>query len=312
MSRSIFFIAFLGAAPSHAVEVDFAKQVLPIINASCIECHKAPTKDPAGKVTNPKGGLRLDGASFMIKGGSGGAAVEPGNPDNSQLYTRMLLPPDHEDVMPPKGKGKAVGFDETELIKQWIIEGAKFGAWKGADGAAAVVARPGAAKKAADPLAAGVAEAPAEALSAIAKLGGVVGPVSAESKLIRVEWVSAPSSITDKEAANLRSLAANITELDFSDTKITDETLKLVGTFTRLTRLNLANTAVTDAGIAHLKGLVYLDTLNVHGTSLSDESLVTLANLKKLRHVFLWKTRVTPPAATKLQKSITGLSVSLE
>lgn len=304
-------LALTAALPAQAA-VNFRTQVWPLLAKQCVDCHRAPYKDAAGKIANPKGGLRLDGAGPILKGGTDGDAVVAGDPDKSSIYQRILLPPDHEDVMPPKGKGRLFTFDESELIKQWIIEGANFGDWVGAaDGGGAVVAKKPAAKGP-DPLAAGAGPAPAAAQEAIRKLGALVTPVATDSPLLRVEWVSGASMVTDKEVAALVQIGGNISELDLSDTKITDEALATLGKFPRLTWLNLNNTAVTDAGVAHLKTLSNLSYLNLHSTNVSDTALVSLAPLRKLRQVYLWKTRVTPGEATKFSKSIPDLKVTLD
>ncbi len=302
----------LAAALPAGAAVNFRTQVWPLLSKQCVDCHRAPYKDASGKITNPKGGLRLDGAGPIMKGGSDGDAVVAGDPDKSSIYQRILLPPDHEDVMPPKDKGRLLTFDESELLKQWIIEGANFGDWVGAaDGSGAVVAKKPVAR-AVDPLAAGAGPAPAAAQEAIRKLGASVAPVVTGSPLLRVEWVSGASMVTDKEVAALVQIGGNISELDLSDTKITDEALATIGKFPRLAWLNLNNTSVTDAGIAQLKGLSNLSYLNLHSTNVSDTALGSLTSLRKLRQVYLWKTRVTPGEATKFAKSIPDLKVTLD
>ncbi len=293
-------------------EINFRTQILPLFGKSCSECHNAPKKDAAGKMQNPKGGLRMDAPSHLLKGGSGGTAIEPGNPDKSLMYERILLPPDHEDAMPPKGKGTPLTFAQIELIKTWIEEGAKFGDWKGSDGAATVTPTPGGKPKTADPLAAGLNIPPEDAIKKLTTLGVIVSPVAPDSKLLSVAFVATPSIITDKEMELLRPLAANITDLDLSDTKVTDAALAIVGTCTRLTKLNLSNTGVTDAGIASLKTCPNLDWLAAHSTAVSDASLDTLKTLRKLKHVYLWKTRVSPSSAADLQKALPGSTVSVQ
>ena len=49
-------------------KVDFEKQILPILKESCFKCHEKEHED-GGKVKKPKGGLRLDGAAVIMKGG---------------------------------------------------------------------------------------------------------------------------------------------------------------------------------------------------------------------------------------------------
>ncbi|HEX2750859.1 MAG TPA: c-type cytochrome domain-containing protein [Verrucomicrobiales bacterium] len=313
MLRSLSFLLLLSALPSPAAEVDFRRQILPLLGKACAECHKAPAKDSSGKMVNPKGSLRLDGPSHILKGGTGGAAVTPGDPDKSPLYQRVLLPQNDEDVMPPKGKGTPLTFGQTELIKQWITEGAKFGDWKGSDTTATVVAPVAAGpKKGADPLTAGLIDPPADVIAKLNAGGAIVTPAATGSKLLSVAWVSSTSQVNDKDVEMLIPLAPNITDLDLSDTKITDAAMAVIGTFPRLTKLNISNTGVTDAGIASIKKLTNIDYLAAHSTSISDASMDVLKGMRKLKNVYLWKTRVSAASAGTLQKALPGSTVSVE
>ncbi|TDU80820.1 cytochrome c [Prosthecobacter fusiformis] len=101
----------VAAAPA---PVDFT-QVQSILESKCLECHN-PSK--------VKGKLLMDTAEAMIKGGSSGPSLVPGKPDESELIKRVLLPADHDDIMPPKGGPLAAA--ETELLKRWIAEGAQW------------------------------------------------------------------------------------------------------------------------------------------------------------------------------------------
>jgi hypothetical protein len=313
MSRLPAAALILITAAASGAEINFRAQVLPVL-AKCADCHNAPKKEPGtGKMVNPKGGLRMDAPSHLLKGGSGGPGIEPGDPDKSLVYQRILLPSSHEDAMPPKGKGTPLTFPQTELVKQWILEGAKFGDWKGSDAAATVTPVPGGAKpKTVDPLAAGLTAPPADVISKITALGAVVHPNAPDSKLLCVEWVATPGQVGDRQVELLRPLGPNITELDLSDTKITDASLAVIGTFPRLTKLNVSNTGITDAGLASLKACTNLDWLGAHSTSVSDGGLESLKGLRKLKHVYLWKTRVSPSSAAALQKAIPGSAVSVE
>src|SRR4028118_2274651 len=113
-------------------KVDFAKQVQPILAETCYSCHGAEKQ---------KGELRLDNLECFNKGGEGGPVVVAGDPAKSSLLTRTTLPPDHDDIMPPKGD--PLKKEQTDVISKWIAEGASFGEWKGdasvAAGPAAIV-----------------------------------------------------------------------------------------------------------------------------------------------------------------------------
>jgi hypothetical protein len=114
--------------------VDFEKQILPILKESCLKCHEKEHEDK-GKIKKPKGGLRLDGAAVILKGGKEypDENVVAGKPDASWLLKTMALPDTDEMAMPPEGKGDRVSAANQALIKKWIESGASFGAWKGVE-----------------------------------------------------------------------------------------------------------------------------------------------------------------------------------
>jgi hypothetical protein len=59
---------------------------------------------------------------------------------------------------------------------------------------------------------------------------------------------------------------AKITDLDLSMSRITNDSLKVLGSLARLQYLNLGATAITDDGITDLQGLVALKGLSLRGT----------------------------------------------
>ena len=95
--------------------IDFSKQVKPILEANCLSCHNPD---------NVKGELLMDTRENVIIGGEYGAALEPGKPDESSLYTLTILDPDDEDIMPPKGD--PLTKDQTDILKVWIEQGAEW------------------------------------------------------------------------------------------------------------------------------------------------------------------------------------------
>lgn len=101
-------------------EVDFARDIQPILNANCIECH---------------GGVKAAGdVSFVYEdrvidfvGDSGNPVVKPGDVNASELIYRVNTQ-DEDDRMPPPEDHDALSENEIALITQWIDEGAK---WSG-------------------------------------------------------------------------------------------------------------------------------------------------------------------------------------
>lgn len=114
--------------------IDFEKQILPILKESCFKCHEKEHEED-GRIKKPKGGLRLDSAAAILKGGkeNPGETVVPGKPDASTMVKSMALPESDELAMPPEGKGDRVKAENQELIKKWIAAGANFGSWKGVE-----------------------------------------------------------------------------------------------------------------------------------------------------------------------------------
>jgi len=95
--------------------IDFVKDIQPLLEVNCLGCHREG---------NPKGNLRLDNKSDAFKGGDGGVAIVPRRPKKSPLYTSTVLPPDHDDLMPPSNKGGPLPKEETDLLSSWIQQGA--------------------------------------------------------------------------------------------------------------------------------------------------------------------------------------------
>jgi hypothetical protein len=104
------FAAESDPAPAKAGGPDFKKEVLPILEAKCLDCHGAKKKD---------GKLDLRTRDAMLKGGNTGAAIEPGKPDKSLLIELI-----HFNEMPPKKTKPRVTADEMKLLKAWIEAGA--------------------------------------------------------------------------------------------------------------------------------------------------------------------------------------------
>jgi len=109
-------IASAGAAvPSDLAQLDFfEKKIRPVLSEQCYECHSATSK----KV---KGGLLLDTAEGVLKGGDSGPAVVPGKPDDSMLV--MAIRQEDELKMPPK---KKLADQQIKDIETWIKMGAPY------------------------------------------------------------------------------------------------------------------------------------------------------------------------------------------
>ena len=100
---------------AHQDGPDFYRDIKPLLESRCNSCHKG---DKA------KGGLRLDTLEFSLKGGdSGSPAIEPGDPDASELLYRVTTD-DADEIMPPKDDPLSPG--EVGMLKTWIKQGANW------------------------------------------------------------------------------------------------------------------------------------------------------------------------------------------
>ena len=101
--------AHLTAAPSESEF--FESKVRPVLAGRCYGCH----------AENATAGLRLDSREGLLRGGRSGAAIQPGNPEESILLHavqgikgRMGMPP----------QGLRLEAHEIESLTQWIAMGA--------------------------------------------------------------------------------------------------------------------------------------------------------------------------------------------
>ena len=119
--------------PSTASAVDFEKEILPILDAKCMKCHETEHVDGTGKLKKPKGGLTIDTAEGLKKGGKehGDKNIVAGKSADSRFYVVTTLPISDEYFMPPEGKADPLTDAEKALLKKWIDDGANFGSWVG-------------------------------------------------------------------------------------------------------------------------------------------------------------------------------------
>ena len=98
-------------------QVDFAKEIVPVLKQNCLACHNAK---------KAKADLNLESPQDMIAGGDSGPSLVPGKPDESLVFTYAAHL--EEDPMPPaKNKSNARNLTPPELalLRLWITQGAQ-------------------------------------------------------------------------------------------------------------------------------------------------------------------------------------------
>lgn len=122
VALALVFLTFAAtsvAAQNPPREIDFNRDIRPILSNKCFICHGP---DEGQRPTE----LRLDQReSALAKLESGTIAVVPGQPDQSELVARITT--DDEFIkMPPVDAKKQLTAQEIELLKNWVAQGAPY------------------------------------------------------------------------------------------------------------------------------------------------------------------------------------------
>ena len=114
-SRLLLIVAapfFIAASHAQSAQVDFAKDVRPILERNCLKCHDT---------TKRKGGLALVSAITLSEGSNAGKVVVAGKAVESKLIAAVSSK-DAERKMPPEGP--ALSGAEIATLRAWIDQGA--------------------------------------------------------------------------------------------------------------------------------------------------------------------------------------------
>ncbi|MEK9632721.1 MAG: c-type cytochrome domain-containing protein, partial [Opitutae bacterium] len=98
--------------------VDFNADVRPVLSNNCFFCHGPDAHER-------KADLRLDTSEGATRDLGGYAALVPGSLEKSEMWARISST-DRDEIMPPPEAHKVMKPKEREIIKQWILEGAKY------------------------------------------------------------------------------------------------------------------------------------------------------------------------------------------
>jgi hypothetical protein len=108
-----FVVTTASAADDNELLEFFEKKIRPVLVENCYECHSS-------KSDEVKGNLLVDTQAGLLEGGGTGAAVVPGNTEESLILTALSY---EEDAfqMPPNGK---LSDEVLNDFKKWIEDGA--------------------------------------------------------------------------------------------------------------------------------------------------------------------------------------------
>ena len=97
--------------------VRFNRDIRPILSNHCFECHGP---DAATR----KADMRLDQAEGLLLERDGRRIVVPGEPESSELATRILAA-DSSERMPPADFRHQLSAEDRQMLVRWISEGAE-------------------------------------------------------------------------------------------------------------------------------------------------------------------------------------------
>src|SRR5438552_16996747 len=100
--------------PPAAHQVDFSKEIKPILETSCTKCHGR------GK---SKCDLRIDTRATLLKGSENGPVIVPGKSQESLLID-LVTGFDPDNVIPKKGS--KLNATQIGLLRAWIDQGPKW------------------------------------------------------------------------------------------------------------------------------------------------------------------------------------------
>ena len=102
---------------SVAQQVQFNRDVRPILSSNCFHCHGPDPK-------NREAGLRLDEAKSALSPRDGVVAFKPGNLKDSAAWQRIISE-DDDLRMPPAHSKKELTAQDRDVLRRWIEQGAQ-------------------------------------------------------------------------------------------------------------------------------------------------------------------------------------------
>jgi hypothetical protein len=295
--QRLFVVALLSLpllAGRARAEVDFVKDIKPVLEQKCVRCHSGP---------KAKEGLKLETREDLLAGSDNGKVVVPGKAAESKLYESLILPKDDKKHMPQTGD--PLPKPTIEKIQAWINEGVK---WPDKL-VLKDTSENDAPKLTVEDTGLPISPAEKAAVEKLEKAGVFAMRLAQNTNWLRVDFTHRGKEVKDEELVLLKDIL-NLVELNLGGTNITDANLVHIKPCTNLVRLQLHRTKISDAGLAHLTGLAKLVSLNLYDTAVTDNGIMQLKELKKLKRLYVWQSKVTEPGAKQLATAIPGIDIN--
>ena len=289
----------------------FGDMVSTVLETKCVSCHNE---------NKSKGDLLLNSYEAVFAAGkSEKYAVVAGDTSKSELITRVLLPEDHDDRMPPDGK-PGLTENEISLLNFWITSGAsdtlKYGQIENQKVLSEI-----------EGLMPGIQQAQYKiieekeafdaALLDLKKTGAQLGvEIEADGlsndKYFGMKMKFPPAPVGNEELKKFSAYFPYFSRISLASANIDDDALFLLAKMPQLRRLILQKTSINGEGLPYLKDLAFLEELNLSFTPIEDANLLHLLTFKNLKKVYLFGTPVQPEVIAALQKHKPELEIILE
>lgn len=286
--------------------------IVPVFEAKCLSCHNE---------NKSKGELSMTSFEKMVKGGeTGNAGIVAGNAEKSEIYARVILPEDHEDRMPPKGKTPLTDA-ETLLLRFWIQTNAA------TDLRVETIRKDSVMNDVLDnvlpelkryhrkrQIAAVRDERLKRSLDTLAKQLNIsiVRDSAEEETLYAVAMKFPPAPFTNAQFRELAPFAGVFSRLSLVSSGIQDDGLYHIGHMKNVKALFLQKTRLDGSGLIHLRNLEKLEVLNLSFTGVEDKFALELLNIPNLREVYLYRTKTSPEVIRAMQEYRPGLKILME
>lgn len=255
----------------------FEELVQPIVDRKCVSCHN-PQKT--------KGDLLLHNLAGWQAGGKNGAILMAGSVIESPLISRVSLPKEDEEHMPPSGKLQLT-HEEHNFLEWWVENMEDYTQHvKDLTTTPEVDTYLKRLQAAQHPQ---PARPSPQQLAQLEQYGIIASLQSLDDSWVDVRLQNA-KKFKPENLNELRKIAPAIKTINLSNAPLTDADLKEFSRFENVTTINLSNCKLSSQAITPLKDLAYLRSLNLYGTLVDSTVLEALAAVKNLKKVYLWET----------------------
>ena len=280
----------------------FEATIEPILESKCYSCHN--TK-------KAKGDLILTSLESIQKGGETGPLWKPEDAANSLIVERILLPPDHDDHMPPKDKAQLTK-DEVAFISLWIDRGAntnnklyELAPEDTLHQLASLIIPRYQEVEGLQPKYTFKFASPAK-IKQLSRPNRTVFQIAKNEPAIQADFYLR-ETYDNKLIQELLDVKEQLISLNLSKMPVKDGDLKVVTQFRNLEVLNLNNTEITGQGFKELTVLPKLRSISLSGTGVSTGALRDLTNSTTLEEVYLWNTSVSADDVASLSKDFPNI-----